>query len=153
MLVGVPPGTAGTNCVNVKHAPVISTSCNLPHGPLDGVTDITTGALVPNCNEHVDVSANNPNRLLSPVVNVVVNTTDAGPPQHVPGNPDVDVGPNDALTGIVALTRLQFTGVTLVNTIVDSGIPSPFVSHNNDAAVVTVFPGLCSGTPVSDENP
>src|SRR5215471_17804322 len=143
----------GMNCVNAKHGPVISTSCNLPHGPLDGVTDITTGALVPNANEHVDVLVNSPNTLLSPDVNVVVNTTDAGPPQHVPGNPDVDVGPNDALTGIVALTRLQFTGVTLVNTIVDSAVPSPFVSHANVAAVDTVFPGRCNGIPVSDVNP
>jgi len=143
----------GTNCVNVKHAPVISTSCNRPHGPLDGVTEITTGALVPNANEHVVVLVNAPNTLLSPVENVVVIVIVDTPPQHVAGNADVDVGPNDALTGIVALTKLQFTGVTLVNTIVDSAVPSPFVSHASDAAVDTVFPGRCNGIPVSDVNP
>jgi hypothetical protein len=149
-----PGGVApGTNCVNVKHAPVISTSCNLPHAPFDGVTEITTGALVPNANEHVEVLVNAPNTLLSPAENVVVIVIVDTPPQHDAGNPDVDVGPNDALTGIVALTRLQFTGVTLVNTIVDSSTPSPFVSHANVAAVVTVFPGRCNGIPVSDVNP
>src|SRR5262249_57177196 len=47
---GVPPRT---NCVDLKHGPVISTSCNRPHGPLDGVTEITTRALVPHSNDHV----------------------------------------------------------------------------------------------------
>jgi len=150
--IGAVDGGTGA-CVNVKHAPVINTSCSRPHAPFDGVTDITTGALVPNCNEHTLVRVNGPNTLLSPCVNVVVIVIVDGPPQHVPGNADVDVVPNDALTGIVALTRLQLTGVTPVNTITDSAIPSPFVSHANVAAVLTVFPGLCNGTPVSDVNP
>ena len=146
-------GPPSTNCVNVKHAPVISTSCNTPQGPLDGVTDITTGALVPNATGHVTVRVNAPNTLLSPTVNVVVTVTVPGPPQHAAGNPDVDVDPNVALTGIVALIRLQLTGVTFVSAIVDSAIPSPFVSHASVAAVVTVFPGRCSGIPVSVWNP
>jgi hypothetical protein len=139
--------------VNVKHAPVISKSCSLPHGPLDGVTEITTGALSPRFNEHTDVLVNAPNMLLSAAVNVVVTVTVAGPPQHAAGNADVDVAPNVGLTGIVVLTRLQLTGVTFVNAITASAIPSPFVSHASVAAVVTVFPGRCNGTPVSDWNP
>jgi hypothetical protein len=144
-----PPGIGP----NVKHAPVISRSCNVPHGPDDGVTDNTTGALVPSANEHTDTRVNGPNTLLSPAENVVVTVTVAGPPQHTPGNALVELGPNVALTGTVALTRLQLTGVTDVNAIVASGIPSPFVSHASVAAVVTVLPGLCSGIPVSDEKP
>src|ERR1051325_6667538 len=106
------PG-AGTGIgPNVKHAPVISRSCNVPHGPDDGVTDITTGALVPKANEHTVVRVNAPNMLLSPAVNVVVTVTVAGPPQHAAGNALVELGPNVALDGIVALTRLQLTGVT-----------------------------------------
>jgi hypothetical protein len=143
----------GPGVVNEKHAPVISTSCKIPHGPLDGVTDITTGALTPNANVHTLVRVNSPNMLLSPTENVVVTVIVAVPPQHAAGNPLVELGPNDALTGIVALTRLQFTGVTGPNTNVVSGIPSPFVSHASVAAVVTVFPGRCSGIPVSDVNP
>jgi hypothetical protein len=139
--------------VNVKHAPVISTSCSIPHGPLDGVTDITTGALVPSARLHVTARVNGPNTLLSPIVNVVVTVTVAIPPQHAAGNADVDVAPNDALTGNVALTRLQLTGVTLVSAIVASATPSPFVSHTSVAAVLTVFPGRCSGIPVSVWNP
>lgn len=142
-------GPPATNCVNVKHAPVINTSCNTPQGPLDGVTDITTGALVPNASGHVTVRVNGPNTLLSPAVNVVVTVTVPGPPQHAAGNPDVDVDPNDALTGIVALNRLQLTGVTFVSATTDSAIPSPFVSHASVAAVDTVLPGRCSGIPVS----
>src|SRR4051794_19930506 len=34
---------------------------------------------------------------------------------------------------------------------VNSGIPSPFVSHAKLTVVVTVLPGRCNGTPVSDE--
>jgi hypothetical protein len=139
--------------VNVKHAPVISTSCRIPQFPFDGVTEITTGALVPRNSEHVDVLVNAPNTLLSPVENVVVIKIVDGPPQQLAGNPDVDVAPNDALTGIVALTRLQLTGVTGVNVITASAVPSPFVSHDSVAAVVTVLPGRCSGIPVSDVNP
>ena len=51
------------------------------------------------------------------------------------------------------VTRLQLTGVTFPNAIVASATPSPFVSHASVAAVVTVFPGLCSGIPVSVWNP
>jgi hypothetical protein len=137
-----------TACVNVKHAPVIRMSCNLPHGPLDGVTEITTGALVPNANRQVDVRVNSPNTLLSPVENVVVIVIVAAPPQQLTGNPDVDVAPNVVLTGIVALTRLQLTGVTGVNISVDSKTPSPFVSHARVADVDTVLPGRCNGIPV-----
>jgi hypothetical protein len=137
----------------VKHAPVISRSCNVPHGPVDGVTDNTTGALVPSANAHTDVRVNGPNTLLSPDENVVVTVTVPAPPQHTPGNALVELGPNVALTGIVALTRLQLTGVTPVRAIVASAIPSPFVSHASVAAVVTVLPGLCSGIPVSDVKP
>jgi hypothetical protein len=137
----------------MKHAPVISSSWITPHGPLDGVADITIGALVPNANEQGAVRVNGPNALLSPEENVVVTVTVPAPPQHAAGNPDDGVAPNDALTGIVARTRLQLTGVTLTSATTDSGIPSPFVSHANVAAVVTVFPGRCSGIPVSDWKP
>jgi hypothetical protein len=139
--------------VNWKHAPVINRSCNVPHGPLEGVTDITTGALTPSANVHTDVRVNGPNTLLSPAENVVVTVTVAVPPQHTPGNALVELGPNVALTGTVALTRLQLTGVTLVSTNVASTTPSPFVSHASVAAVLTFLPSLCSGIPVSDWNP
>ena len=138
------------SCVKQKHAPDISRSCRIPQFPSDGVTLYTTGALVPRFNEHVVVRVNGPKMLLSPAENVVVTVTVAGPPQHASGN---------AVPGIVAsgfnvpLTRLQFNGVTAPNAIVASAIPSPFVSHASVAAVVTVFPGLCSGTPVSVANP
>src|SRR5580765_5433794 len=132
-MIGAVPGTA---CVNVKHAPVISTSSRIPHGPLDGVTEITTGALVPNANVHVVVRVNAPNTLLSPVVNVVVTSIVDTPPQHAAGNAVVEFGPKLALTGIVARSRLQLAGVTLVSAITDSGVPSPFVSHVSVAAVV-----------------
>jgi len=144
--------TFGTPLI-MKHAPVINTSCGTAQFPLDGVTDITIGALVPNANAHVTVLVNGPNTLLSPDENVVVIVIVPAPPQHAAGNPLVDVVPNDADTGIVALSRLQLTGVTFTSATTVSGIPSPFVSHANVAAVVTVFPGLCSGTPVSAENP
>jgi hypothetical protein len=146
----------GPGVVNEKHAPVISTSCKIPHGPLDGVTDITTGALTPNANVHTVVRVNGPNTLLSAGLgppNVVVTTIVALPPQHAAGNALVELGPNVALTFSVALTRLQFTGVTVPNTNVVSGVPSPFVSHASVAAVVTVFPARSSGSPVSDVNP
>jgi hypothetical protein len=146
-MIGAVPGTA---CVNVKHAPVISTSSKIPHGPLDGVTEITTGALVPKFNVHVVVRVNAPNTLLSPIVNDVVTSIVDTPPQHAAGNA---VPGRLATTGIVARIRLQFTGVTLVSTITASGVPSPFVSHVSVAAVVTVLPGRCSGIPVSVWNP
>src|SRR5215208_920553 len=143
-------GPPATNCVNVKHAPLISTSCRILQFPFDGVTLNTTGALVPNFNAHVAVLVNGPNTLLSPAENVVVTVIVAGPPQHAAGNAvpgSVDIGFS------VALTRLQLTGVTLPNTIVASGIESPFVSHASVAADVTVLPGLCMGIPVSLEKP
>jgi hypothetical protein len=86
-------------------------------------------------------------------VNVVVTVIVAGPPQHAAANPLELVDPNVADIGIVAVTRLQFTGVTDASAIVTSGTASPLVSHASVAAVVTVLPGLCSGTPVSPANP
>ncbi|MGA9769037.1 MAG: hypothetical protein WBV94_08350, partial [Blastocatellia bacterium] len=65
---------------------------------------------------------NGPNTLLSPSVNVVVTVIVPAPPQHADGNPEVDVVPNAADTGIVALTRLQLTGVTFTNATTDSAI-------------------------------
>lgn len=136
--------------VKQKHAPEINRFCSIEQFPSDGVTLNTTGALVPNANEHVVVRVNAPKMLLSPIENVVVTVIVAAPPQHASGNA---VPGLLASAGIVALTRLQFTGVTLVNNRTDSGIPSPFVSHVSVAAVVTVFPGRCSGIPVSVWNP
>lgn len=147
------PAVPVTACENVKHAPVISKFCNLAQDPLEGVTEITTGALVPRNNGHDVVLVNAPNTLLSPVENVVVIVTVDSPPQQELGNADVELDPNVGLTGIVALTRLQLTGVTPVNPIVASGVPSPFVSHASVAVVVTVFPGRCNCIPVSDANP
>jgi hypothetical protein len=98
----------------------------------------------------VRVNAGGEKTLLSPVVNVVVRTTVATPPQHASANA---VPGRLASAGSVPLTRLQFTGVTLVNAIVASSVPSPFVSHVSVAAVVTVLPGRCSGIPVSVWNP
>jgi hypothetical protein len=143
-------GPPATNCVNWKHAPLISTSCRIPHGPLDGVTEKTIGALVPKFSEQVAVLVNGPNTLLSPAENVVVISIVAGPPQHASGNA---VPGLVEITFKVALTRLQLTGVTAPSTIVASGIESPFVSQASVAAVDTVLPGLCSGTPVSLEKP
>jgi hypothetical protein len=141
--IAVPPGTAW---VNWKHAPLISTSCSIPHGPLDGVTEKTTGALVPRFNAHVDVLVNGPNTLLSPAEKVVVTTIVAGPPQQAAGK----AVPGSVAIGFkVARTKLQLTGVTLPSTIVASGMESPFVSQAKVAAEVTVLPGLCRGTPVS----
>ncbi|HST22110.1 MAG TPA: hypothetical protein VLR90_13385 [Blastocatellia bacterium] len=144
--------TLGTPLIT-KHAPVINRSCGNAQLPLDGDTEITTGALVPNAIEQATVLVNGPNMLLSPSENVVVTTIVPAPPQHAAGNPEDDVVPNDADTGIVALTKLQLTGVTLTNATVVSAIPSPFVSHDNVAAVVTVLPGLWIGMPVSPWNP
>jgi hypothetical protein len=146
-LIVVPPGTA---CVKQKHAPEINRSCPTAQFPSDGVMLYTTGALVPNANVQLVVRVNGPNTLLSPAENVVVTVIVDTPPQHVSGN--AVPGALDS-TAAVALTRLQFTGVTFVNAIVASAIPSPFVSHASVAAVVTVFPGLCSGIPVSVWNP
>jgi hypothetical protein len=137
--------------VKQKHAPDISRSCiGTAQLPVAGVALNTTGALVPKFNEHVVVRVNGPNTLLSPAVKVVVTVIVDTPPQHASANP---VPGRLASTGIVALTRLQLTGVTFVNTIIESAIPSPFVSHVSVAAVVTVLPPRCSGTPVSDWNP
>src|SRR6185369_7333109 len=63
------------------------------------------------------------------------------------------VVPNNADVLITPVTRLQLTGVTLPSATVVSATPSPFVSQASVAAVVTVFPGLCSGNPVSPANP
>jgi hypothetical protein len=137
--------------VKQKHAPEISRSWNpTAQFPSDGVTLKTTGALVPKFNEHTVVLVNGPNALLSASVNVVVIVTVAGPPQHASGNAVPGLLANGAN---VPLTRLQLTGVTFANAIVASAIPSPFVSHVSVAAVVTVFPSLCSGIPVSVVNP
>src|SRR5258705_4918946 len=111
------------------------------------------GALVPRFNEHIVVRVNAPNTLLSPVENVVVTSIVDTPPQQAAGKPVVEFGPKLALTGIVARSRLQLTGVTFVSAITASGVPSPFVSHVSVAAVVTVLPGRCSGIPVSVWNP
>ncbi len=144
--------TLGTPLIT-KHAPVINRSCDNAQLPFDGATEITTGALVPNAIAQVTVLVNGPNMLLSPSENVVVITIVPAPPQQADGNPEDDVVPNDPDTGIVALTRLQLTGVTFTNATVVSAIPSPFVSHDNVAAVVTVFPSLWIGMPVSPWKP
>lgn len=134
-----------------KHAPLTSRSWHTEQSPFDGVTLNTSGALVPRLIVHLLTRVNGPNALLSPAVNVVVTVTVATPPQQNASNPV----PGMLCSGfITAVTKLQFTGVTLPNTnIVESGVPSPFVSHCNVAAVVTVFPGLDSGCPVSASNP
>src|ERR1051325_11402183 len=132
-------GPPATNCVNVKHAPLINTSWSgSAQLPFDGVTLNTTGALVPRFNAHTDVLVNGPNTLLSPAVNVVVIVIVAGPPQHAAGNADADVPPNVADVFSVPLTRLQLTGVTAPNATVTSGIASPFVSHASAAPLATV---------------
>src|SRR4030095_3252050 len=113
----------------------------------------TTGALVPRFNAHVVTLVNAPNTLFSPAVNDVVTVITAGPPQHTAGNPLDGVDPNAADVFTTAVNRLQLTGVTLPSAIVASSIPSAIVSHPRHAAVVTVFPGLCSGIPVSPANP
>jgi hypothetical protein len=137
----------------MKHAPVIRTSCATPQLPDDGDTEKTIGALVPNAIGQATVLVNGPNTLLSPDENVVVIVTVPAPPQHAAGNPLDEVDPNDADTGMVPLTRLQLTGVTFTNATTVSGTPFPSVSQAIVAAVVTVLPGRCSGTPVSDWNP
>src|ERR1041385_1543758 len=109
---------------------------------------MTTGARVPSASAHTAVRVNGPNALLSPAVKVVVTVTVPAPPQHAAGKPVVELAPNDADTGMVARTRLQLTGVTDVNATVVSGMPSPLVSQASVAAVLTVLPGRCSGTPV-----
>jgi hypothetical protein len=144
--------TFGTPLIK-KHAPVINMSCGTEQLPFDGVAENTTGALVPRASAHVTVLVNGPNALLSPAVNVVVIVIVPAPPQHAAGNPLVGVVPNDADTGIAAVSRLQLTGVTFTSATVVSAIPSPFVSQANVAAVVTVLPARCNGTPVSDWNP
>jgi len=77
------------------------------------------------------------------------------PPQQTAGNPLLDNEPNDEEIGIVAVIRLQLTGPVLgsVNGMVESMIPSAFVSQASVAALVTVLPALCSGIPVSSANP
>src|SRR5205085_9154417 len=85
---------------------------------------------------------------LSPAVNVVVIVIVPVPPQQAAGKAVFELAPNDAEIGIVAVNRLQLTGVTLVKATTVSGMPSPLVSQASVAAVVTVLPGRCSGTPV-----
>jgi hypothetical protein len=139
----------------MKHAPVINTSCNIPHGPLDGVTDVTSGALAPSAILQIAVRVNAPKMLLfgtpsaSPAVKVVVTVIAPAPPQHAAGNPEFEFAPKLADTGIVAVIRLQLTGITFTNATTVSGVPSPFVSQANVAAVVTTFPGRSIGNPVS----
>jgi hypothetical protein len=133
----------------MKHAPVIIVFCGTAQLAFDGDMEITIGALVPSAMAQVTVLVNGPNALLSPDENVVVTVIVPAPPQHADGNPDVDVVPNDADTGIVPLTRLQLTGATFTNATTVSADPSPFVSHAIVAAVDTVLPGRCNGTPVS----
>src|SRR5436853_7295449 len=132
----------------VKQAPVINTSCGTAQCPLDGATENTTGARVPKANAQVTVRVNGPKMLLSPAVNVVVIVIVPVPPQQAAGKPVFELMPNDAEIGIVAVIRLQLTGVTFVNATTVSGMPSPLVSQAKVAAVVTVLPGRCSGTPV-----
>jgi hypothetical protein len=145
-VVGTPP----TLVVKQKHAPVTNKSLRPAHCAFDGVTLKTTGALVPSATAHVVVLVNGPNTLLSPAPNVVVTVITPGPPQQADGNPVPGMLAN---TGIVAVTRLQLTGVTFTNDTNDSAIPSPFVSQLSVAAVDTVLPGRCSGTPVSASKP
>ena len=157
-LAGLPDSTANTDVTlvvlppkevgNTKHAPLINKSCGVEQSPSEGVIEMVTGALTPRSMTQVVVLVNGPKMLLSPSVNVVINVKFAKPPQQdsgkaVPTNP---VAPGAAN---VPLTKLMFNGVTDVNAVVVSGIPSPLVSHTNLKAEVTVLPGLCSGTPVS----
>src|SRR6185437_15922626 len=63
--------TPGVPFGRQKHAPEISRSwIGSAQLPSDGVMLNTTGALVPNANEHVVVRVNGPNTLLSPSENV-----------------------------------------------------------------------------------
>src|SRR5581483_9670411 len=114
---------------------------------------MTIGALTPRSTAHVEVRVNGPKMLLSPAVKVVVTVITAGPPQHADGKPEVEVAPKLADVGIVARSRLQLTGVTVVSATTVSAMPSPLVSQASVAAVVTVLPGRCSGTPVCDWKP
>jgi hypothetical protein len=156
--VVVPPPAFGSIAENWKHAPLISRSSSPLQAWVEGVAENTTGALTPRSTAHTDVRVNAPKMLLSvgaetPAtnpVNVVVTVTNPGPPQHAAGNA---VPGKFAVTGAVAVIRLQLTGVTFVRTTTDSGIESPLVSHVSVAAVVTVLPGRCSGTPVSASKP
>src|SRR6185295_9422190 len=80
--------TFGEPSARQKHAPVISTSCRIPHGPPEGVTLNTTGALMPRSIVQIVVLVNGPNTLFRPAVNVVVTVNLANPPQHAAGNPE-----------------------------------------------------------------
>src|SRR5215207_8462851 len=138
--------TAGAPVGVRKHAPVISKSCDTEQSALEGVTDITTGALVPNANGQVKVLVPGPKMLLSPAVNVVVTVSVPVPPQQASGNPLLDcaaVALPIPTVGIVACIRLQFLGLTLASTSVASGMPSPLVSQARVTAVVTVLPARC----------
>jgi hypothetical protein len=79
-LFGFPSSTANTDVTlvvpfgSMKQNPEINRSCGLAQssGPV-GVVDFTTGALNPRSIWHIVVRLNNPNRLLSPCVYVVVD--------------------------------------------------------------------------------
>jgi hypothetical protein len=141
------PTPAGTR----KHAPVTIRFCNTAQLPSLGVTLNTTGALTPKSRLHTVVLVNGPNTLLSPALKVVVTVNAAIPPQHVAGNPLPGRLIPELTPGglIVPLTRLQFNGVTPVNAMTASGTPLPSASQASVAAVETVFPPRCNGTPVS----
>ncbi len=143
---------------SMKQLPVTSRSWQLLQsiGP-DGDADITTGALGPTSIGHVILRVNPPadNRLkmlLFPALNVTTLVNVPNPPQHASGNA-VPGNPSAVCTDSVPWIRFWFTGVTFVNGIARSGIPSPFVSQLNTSEFVTVLPGLCNGNPVSSLNP
>jgi hypothetical protein len=128
---------------------VINTSCGIAQLPADGDTEITTGALVPKFKLQIAVRVNAPNTLLSPVPNDVSTVIAAGPPQHTAGNADDEFVPNDDDTPNVDRTRLHVTVGVDIASAVESGTPSPFVSHINDAVTASSFPGRTIGMPVS----
>src|SRR5215207_4795830 len=68
-------GPPATNCVKEKQAPLMSRFCKTPQSPSDGVTEITTGALVPRFKAQVVALVKAPNSLLSPAEKVVVTVT------------------------------------------------------------------------------
>ena len=160
----MPDSTANTEVTfavplgRMKHAPLINRSCATLQSPVDGVTEIITGALNPRSSAHVVVRVNPPTcgitlkMLLLPAENVVVNVNVPNPPQQVSGNA-VPMKPVAAGAVNVPLTRLMLVGVTTVNAVKLSATPSPLVSQPNDKAEVTVLPGRCNGTPVSLEKP
>src|SRR5262245_12388588 len=159
---GVPLATANTLVTfgdpsgRQKHAPLISTSSSIPHGPEDGVTLNMTGARIPRSIVQNVVRVNGPNMLLRPAVKVVVTVNLANPPQHAAGKPEQFNNcpcPPPAGGNTDARTRLQLIGVTFPSAMTASLIPSPLKSHASVTAVDTTLPGSCSGTPVSSLKP